>query len=108
MKTHELKVWPEFFDALFEGKGFEVRLNDRDYRVGDRLILKWFDPKTQTFNGRHVDVDVCYVLPLSSVPGMPINVSGRHDHVVLGLNFYYKNLATFEKFLLKNRVHRKS
>ena len=36
MKIHELKTLPEYFDAVFMGKkNFEIRKNDRDYKVGD-------------------------------------------------------------------------
>jgi len=38
---HELKTDPEQFEAFFSGrKRFEIRYNDRDYRVGDRLALR--------------------------------------------------------------------
>ena len=34
--VHNLKAWPEFFDAVADGrKTFEVRRNDRGYREGD-------------------------------------------------------------------------
>jgi hypothetical protein len=45
MKQHELKTWPEYFEALREGKKtFEIRENDRGFETGDILILKEFDP----------------------------------------------------------------
>ena len=38
--NHLLKCEAKFFDALAEGrKTFEIRLNDRDYHVGDELVL---------------------------------------------------------------------
>ncbi len=41
MKQHELKTDPEVFQLSFDGKkGYEIRFNDRDYKVGDRLVLK--------------------------------------------------------------------
>ena len=41
MKTHELKILPEYFEAVISGrKQFEIRKNDRDYKVGDQLILR--------------------------------------------------------------------
>lgn len=41
MKIHELKVKQPFYDDLFfERKNFEVRKNDREYKVGDILHLK--------------------------------------------------------------------
>jgi Lar family restriction alleviation protein len=39
-KVHHLKTDPEVFDAVARGaKTHEIRLNDRDFQVGDRLVL---------------------------------------------------------------------
>lgn len=44
IETHELKILPEFFTAVLEGKKtFELRKNDRNYKVGDTLKLNEFD-----------------------------------------------------------------
>jgi ASC-1-like (ASCH) protein len=40
MKIHELKIEQKYLDLLEEGKDFEVRYNDRDFEVGDLVILK--------------------------------------------------------------------
>lgn len=47
MKTeHEIKCHPKYFSRLASGdKSFEIRKNDRDYQVGDILIIKEFDPE---------------------------------------------------------------
>lgn len=40
MATHELKIAPRYFnDVLQNGKRFELRKDDRNYQVGDELIL---------------------------------------------------------------------
>lgn len=41
MKVHHLKVWSQFFPALKNGKKtFEYRTNDRDFQLGDILLLQ--------------------------------------------------------------------
>lgn len=43
--VHALKIYPEYFEAVKSGKKpFEVRKNDRDFKVGDILALNEFDP----------------------------------------------------------------
>ncbi len=45
MKEHELKCHPEYFSRVASGqKTFEIRKNDRDFQVGDIIILKEYDP----------------------------------------------------------------
>lgn len=40
-KIHELKTWSEYFVMVFMGrKTFEVRKNDRGFKIGDTLILQ--------------------------------------------------------------------
>lgn len=61
--VHVLKTWPEYFEAVYVGeKTFEVRLDDRDYKVGDTLVLREWDPKTKEYSGRHLEVRVTYLM----------------------------------------------
>lgn len=44
-RTHRLKCWPTMFRDVASGKkAFEVRRNDRDFDVGDELILNEYHP----------------------------------------------------------------
>ena len=44
MKAHELKIKPCFFRDVINGKKtFELRYGDRDYEVGDILILREYE-----------------------------------------------------------------
>jgi ASC-1-like (ASCH) protein len=62
MKKVEKKVWPEYFQEIFNGKKtFELRLNDFDIKEGDILILREYDPKTKEYTGRKLEKDVGYV-----------------------------------------------
>jgi len=44
---HELKTWPEYFRATQDNKKlFELREDDRGFKIGDELHLREFDPCT--------------------------------------------------------------
>jgi hypothetical protein len=50
--VHELKTWPEPFGAMSRGeKRYEVRVDDRGFRVGDLLHLREWEPATQAYTG---------------------------------------------------------
>ena len=63
MITHALKTWPEYFEAICDGrKRFELRKNDRCFKVGDILLLRHWDPATGNYNGRSFLVQVTYMV----------------------------------------------
>lgn len=63
MKTHELKTWTEYFEALISGKKtFEVRKNDRNFQEGDLLILKDWNKLTDKYSGRQTAFTISYIL----------------------------------------------
>ncbi|WPH51275.1 DUF3850 domain-containing protein [Enterococcus faecalis] len=48
---HELKILPEYFEAVVSGdKRFEIRKNDRGYKVGDILRLNEYEDGKYTGN----------------------------------------------------------
>lgn len=58
MKIHELKtVQPYFNDVACGFKKFEVRKNDRDFEVGDMVILKLYNKENESF-----DIDDQYII----------------------------------------------
>lgn len=62
-KFHELKTWPEYFEAIKRGaKTFEIRKNDRNFAVGDVLLLRKYCPHCKSYLGDSETVIVNYVL----------------------------------------------
>ena len=58
---HELKTYPKYFQETIEGnKLFEIRKNDRNFQVGDVLLLKEWD--NIKYTGREVGAMVRYIL----------------------------------------------
>jgi hypothetical protein len=60
---HELKCWPKFFRAIKEGRKTHDlrRADDRMFCVGDRLVLREYDPSSCGYTGRRMLVEVTYV-----------------------------------------------
>ncbi len=62
MKMHELKTTQPYFDEVCRGaKRADLRKNDRDFKVGDQLLLKEYDPEIG-YTGRSFIVRVTHVL----------------------------------------------
>lgn len=60
---HELKAHPQYFKSLWdESKKFEVRRKDRDFKVGDRLLLKEWEPQREDFTGVMLFKRITYIL----------------------------------------------
>lgn len=58
---HELKIYPEYFKGVVSGvKTFEIRKDDRPYKVGDLLALNEYDGQHYTGNSCLVYID--YIL----------------------------------------------
>lgn len=60
-KRHELKILPKYFKDIVDGyKNFELRKNDRDFKIGDTLMLKEFE--NGEYTGDSTQVVVTYIL----------------------------------------------
>ena len=73
--AYSLKIIPKFFDDIIGGyKTFEIRKNDRDFKVGDLVKLNEFLGKTDdnkdNYSGRYVTVFISRIYDLEDVlPG---------------------------------------
>lgn len=64
-KEHRLKTWPVFFQHMVENrKQFEVREDDREFRIRDTLLLEEWDESEGLglYTGRQLRARVIYKL----------------------------------------------
>lgn len=92
--VHELKTWPKYFEEVFSGrKNFELRINDRDFKVGDILHLVEFD--NNQYTGRSLTKRVTYIyvdrmelLPNTSMKRLPITSNRELYRANMEFKFY--------------------
>lgn len=78
---HQLKTIQPFFNDLSGvGKNFEIRKNDRNFKVGDVLILSEYDGKHLT--GIFLKASITYILKDCEKFGL------KDGFVILGLYFH--------------------
>jgi len=78
-KLHRLKTLTHFYNAVMIGlKPFEVRYNDRDFQVGDFLLLQEYDPENDSY-GRETMRQVTYIFEGGAQPSTQ---RAAVDHVV--------------------------
>ncbi len=70
-RAHFLKTWQQAFEAVISWqKLYEVRKNDRDFRVGDFVVLREFDEASNLYTGRSYHAKITYLTPGGSF-GLP-------------------------------------
>lgn len=85
-KIHELKTWPLYFQEVWAGrKTHEIRVNDRNYQVGDYLFLREYDPTLKEYTGNECAVLVTYITEGGSW-GLPENICVMSIRFSLRLN----------------------
>lgn len=97
---HRLKTWPKTFHAVRLGiKNFELRRNDRDFKVGDTLVLCEYEPELDVYTGNEVRRKVSYIM--QSGFGFPSGVCVM-SLVVGDLKEVCLCISTSDKKLLEN------
>jgi len=77
---HKLKTWQQYMPDIKTGvKTFEVRENDRGFKVGDKLRLEGWDNDKQQYTNDWCEVDVTYILN-----GGQFGI--KSGYVVMGIN----------------------
>lgn len=77
---HELKCLPEYFVHVASGdKTFEIRKNDRNFEVGDRLRIREWEPNVPDYTGRECIRVVTYMTDYEQKPGYVVLALGVSD-----------------------------
>lgn len=75
---HQLKILPQYFQAVTVGdKSFEIRKNDRNYKVGDNIVLSEYEEGQYT--GRNILAKITYITDYEQ----------KDDYVVFGIEKYF-------------------
>lgn len=62
VKVHELKIVPEYFRAVKEGKKkFEIRKNDRNFKVGEYIDLREYSGD-KGYTGNRLCLKIVYMI----------------------------------------------
>ena len=94
MTKHALKINEQWFDAVAVGtKNFEVRKNDRDFKVGDTLLIEEWDSTVvdkgegyesqfgpRGYTGRKAVATITFVLRAEEFP-----IAIKEGYAVLGI-----------------------
>ena len=86
---HELKINSDFFHLVGEGiKTFEIRKNDRNFKVGDILKLReWVKSEEygEYYSGGFIDAEVLYITDFMQVDNyvvMSIKVNRYEEDLI--------------------------
>lgn len=75
-RTHELKIWPQFFhDVVTRKKTYEVRVNDRAFQVGELIHLREWDPVAKDYTGERCLVKIVHLTDASHWYMIPVHLA---------------------------------
>lgn len=83
--THVLKSRPYLFQPMVDGnKVHDMRRADRDFAVGDRVILREHEHVTDTYTGRKLNGRITYVTSETNPCALSTEAMGE-GYVVLSI-----------------------
>lgn len=90
MDCHKVKSWKYLFEAAILGiKTHDIRnLGERDYKVGDILVLQEYNQATGSYTGRECSFRITYITSRST----PCALSGA----ALGRDFCILSISKIE------------
>jgi hypothetical protein len=83
----EKKVWPEYFQAILDGKKkFELRIADFECNGGDTLHLREWDSQTKNYTGREMKKDVTYVIKTKDITLFKTEDIEKYGYQIISFN----------------------
>lgn len=83
MENHKLKTVNPHFQNLFDGlKTFEVRFNDRNFKVGDFIECREYLPSLGVYTGRIICFQISHILEDSNYC--------KEGYVILSIKEFWK------------------
>lgn len=62
MATHKVRSWKHLFQPMLDGiKTHDLRVDDRNYKVGDFLHLQEYDIEAGAYTGREFLMEITYI-----------------------------------------------
>jgi hypothetical protein len=84
--THNVRSWSYLFQEMAAGrKTHDLRKNDRDYKVGDRLLLEEYDQVKGAATGRLCLMEITYITGRAVVPCAVSTAVLHDDYVILSV-----------------------
>lgn len=68
-QEHRVKSWMHLFQPVAAGQKFhDVRIMDRDYQVGDIIVLQEYNRQTCAYTGRELPCEITYITSNEFIP----------------------------------------
>lgn len=62
MATHKVRSWKHLFQPMIDGiKTHDLRVDDREYKVGDFMQLQEYDIEAGAYTGREALFEITYI-----------------------------------------------